>query len=211
MSLFLKKKLFNSNAFSLIELLSAAAIMATLSVVGIKSYQSQVNKARSAEAQKSLSYLYSSQQAFYNNWNTYHENLFVVGMLPDGQYNYDVGFTVAGHKSGGDIGDYPSKLEKGLDVLQCSTFNEICEGNCITEIVKAVKTAKNPFTGYFSSPNCEVIGRQHILVSNTKCGDCPDAKAEPNTFKAIATEKLRSTDVWSINEKQQLKHEEDGT
>lgn len=208
MRLFLKKKLFNSNGFSLIELLSAAAIMAVLSVVGIKSYQSQVNKARSAEAQKSLSYMYSSQQVFYNNWNTYHENLFVVGMLPNGQYNYDVGFTVAGHTSGGNIGDYPSSLEKGLSVLECSTFNEICAGNCVTEIVKAVG---NPFTGYFSTPNCEVIGRQHILVSGVKCGDCPDAKAEPNTFNAIATEKLRSADIWSINEKQQLKHEEDGT
>ena len=208
--IFLNRLCFNQRGFNLLELLSAASITAVLAVVGIKSYQSQVNKAKTAEAQGSLSYIYSSQRAFYNNWNTYHANLMTVGMIPSGVYNYDVGFTEKGATSGGGLANYPSSLSKSLSVIECSTFSGICSGNCLTQS-KAKLGAS--YSGYFTTgTSCEVIGQQAILDSQgSKCSNCIDAKATASTFKAIATEQLNSFDMWSIDQNQQVKHETDGT
>ena len=209
--MFFKQNFFNSKGFSLLELLSAASIAAVLSVVGIKSYQGQVNKAKTAEAQESLSYIYSTQQVFYNNWNSYHENLLAVGTIPSGIYNYDVGFTDAGHVSGTgtDLGNYPSNAKNALSVKACSTFNGVCKGGCLSGIRSAVGST---YSGYFSGTvNCEVLSRTKVLSGGSKCAGCPDAKAQPIEFKAIAVETLKTLDVWSINEKQQILHEKDGT
>ena len=205
--MFFKKKTFSSKGFSLLELLSAASITAVLAVVGIKSYQSQVNKAKTAEAQESLSFVYSTQQVFYNNWNTYHENLMVVGTIPSGIYNYDVGFTAGGHM----IDDYPEGIKDDmLNIIECSTFSEICAENCLLQVKSAISYAYSGVSpeGYFSTVDCEVISRQNIKdCTDSKC----DAEADSNTFTAIATEKLQNLDIWSINEKQQIVHEKDGT
>jgi len=192
------------NGFSVLEILSAALIIAVLAVVGIKSYQTQTNKAEQAEAQQSLSYLYSSQKIFYNNWNSYHENLVLVGVVLQGVYNYDVGFTLQGHS----LTNYPKKfagkgIENFIEAVECASFKEICDGNCYNKIDSAIQS-------YFSESNCEVLGRQEVkgCNSDTKCGKSGEATA--SGFTAIATEKLRDVDIWSINQSQQLVHEKDG-
>ena len=206
MSFYFLKNFLNLKGFSLIELLTSISILSALSVVGIKSYQSQVNKAKVAEAHESLSYVYTTQRVFYNNWNAYHANLMAVGAIPSGIYNYDVGFTKAGSDSDGDLGSYPSDMKKFLTVSECTSFGNICSGDCITK-VKASITDKNYKTGYFEAVNCDMIGRRKI--SHADVGTTAEAKA--SSFKAIASEKLKDVDVWSINEKQELIHEKDGT
>ena len=95
-------------AFSLTELLVTLAIIGTLSVVGIRTYRNQLHTAKTAEAQQILSFIYSNERQFYNAWNTYHENLVLVGAAPSGNYRYDAGFTMkqVAH-SDGDLGNYP--------------------------------------------------------------------------------------------------------
>ena len=198
------EKLFQKKAFSLIELLTAGSIMAVLAVIGIKSYQSQVNKARTAEAQESLSYVYSNQQVFYNNWDGYDENLMLIGLAPSGAYYYDVGFTQAGSV----VGEYPPGAADVVSVLECSTFELLCKGECLSGIENV---ASGYYSGYFSSPNCEVLSKQPILAGGAKCILCPSASADDTSFKVIAVERLKNVDIWSINEKQQVVHEEDGT
>ena len=85
-------KFFQKQGYSLIELLTATSIVGVLSVVGVKSYQGQTNKARSAEAKHSLSYIYTAEANFKSSWDTYHENLMLIGAAPSGSYHYDVGF-----------------------------------------------------------------------------------------------------------------------
>ena len=199
------KNFFSEKAFSLLELLTAGSIMVVLSVIGIKSYQAQVNKARTAEAQESLSYVFSSEQVFHNNWDWYDENLMVVGLIPSGQYYYDVGFTQAGDVT---AYEYPERAKDVVSVLECSTFELMCKGECLNGIQAAAST----YHGYFSNPSCDVLSRQPILDGGSKCTLCPSASADGTSFKAIAVEKLKTRiDIWSINEKQQIVHEEDGT
>lgn len=198
--MFFKKAKLKSAGFSLLELLSAASITAVLSVVGIKSYQSQTNKAKQAEAQQSLSYLYSAQTTFHNNWKTYHENLLVTGLVPKGALNYDFGFTTTGHS----VPDYP--IPSFLGIAECSTVEGICDGGCI----KGMSSSYGGYGKYFSSAiNCELIGIEPISGSSEAGSSVYNAN--PSRFKALATEKLRNLDLWSINEKQELNHELDGS
>ncbi|MBC6414835.1 MAG: hypothetical protein GDA46_00345 [Bdellovibrionales bacterium] len=194
-----KQKFLNKRAFSMLELLTAVTLMVVLAIIGIKNYQSQINKSYKAEAQQSLSFVYNYERIFFSHWNSYHENLMIVGVNPESNYNYDVGFTSEGHTTGGKLKKYP--VEAGfLQKEECSSFKGICEKKCVSSISRS--------TGFFTPPDCEVKD------SGIKdCGSCGTATAEVDKFKAIAVKHFGkgSPDIWSINQNQTITHEKDGT
>ena len=213
----LNSLLFKTKAFSLIELLTSVSVIGTLSVIGIKSYQSQTNKARTAEAKQSLSYLYTAQRSFYNNWNTYHENLMVVGAAPSGLFYYDIGFSNSGSMSttDGDLGEYPEVVSgvQILNIQQCSNFYQICEDECLDEIASNVKSVNPAYEDYFSSTGSYRAKADCKVESDLLIKDHTDSASEATetTFKALATGELKNTDIWSINQQQVVTHEQDGT
>ena len=212
---------FQNKAFSLTELLTSVAIVGTLSVVGIKSYQKQTNQAKTAEAQKTLSYVYSAQRNFYNNWGGYHENLVAIGATPTGLYNYDIGFgksaTLASNY--GDLGSYPKVGGANLlNVRACTNYRQICHplggtGECLTQLASLAGSGGAQYCmsggGYHAQANCKVDSK--VLLKAYTGTPASSADASATKFKALATGYLKSRDVWSINEKQEVKHEEDGT
>ena len=158
-------KLFHKQGFSLIELLTTTVIIGTLSVVGIKSYQAQTNKARTAEAKHSLSYIYTAEKNFYDLWRTYHENLLVVGAVPDGSYHYDVGFgdSAVLSDADGNLGDYPSQFaSKILTVRECTNFYEVCAkvGNCVTQEQAQTGLTNSYFFYYGGSGSLNCTGHR---------------------------------------------------
>ena len=206
-------------AFSLTELLVTLAIIGTLSVVGIKAYRGQLNKAKTAEAQQSLAYIYSNERQFHNTWDTYHENLIVIGAVPSGQYSYDAGFYSKSDKrqwwsdnSDGDLENYPMKAF--LKVERCQNFRDICNGQRCKVFLKrrAQGPEYEPFFDHITP--CHVSGGLGVNKLNGQ-NNLPDSSIDLVTdevFKAYATAKLGgSNDVWSINEKQEIVHEIDGT
>ena len=203
-------KFFQNRGFSLLELLTAVSIVGTLSVIGIKSYQAQVNKTRSLEAKHSLSYIWQAENNFKETWGTYHENLMVIGAVPSGTYHYDVGFdnTASLSKTDGNLERYP--LLDSLDVSSCTNFYKICEANCLSDIQTAVGT--DAVAKYFSSDDtvCSITG----CTIGTNCVEDHSfitAKAEKDSFKAFAIGKLKNVDVWSIDQEKTVIHEIDGT
>ena len=205
----------NNKAFSLTELLTTVGIVGTLSVLGIKSYQKQTNQAKTAEAKKSLAYVYSAERNFYNSWSSYHENLVAVGAVPTGLYNYDVGFgNNAALIADGDLTSYPPiDGSNVLNVRECTNFGQICNGECLTVLANLVSAAyKDFFTSggsYNAEANCQV---DSAVLLKTYTGLVRGlAKADDNEFKAIATGNLKGQDIWSINERNVVKHEVDGT
>ena len=206
----------NNKAFSLTELLTTVGIVGTLSVVGIKSYQKQTNQAKTAEAKKSLAYVYSAETTFYNSWSSYHENLVAVGAVPSGAYSYDVGFgNNAAWNSGGDLNSYP-KVDgvNVLNVRECTNFGQICSGECLTALANSITDPnyKAFFTSggsYNAEANCQVDSS--VLLKSYSGGVRASAKADASGFKAIATGQLKGRDIWSINERNLVTHEEDGT
>ena len=220
-------RFFQKKGFSLVELLTTMSIVGTLSVVGIKSYQAQTNKARSAEAKHSLSYVFTAEESFKDIWSTYHENLAAIGAVPSGAYHYDVGFGISAVLStaDGELGIYP--LKSSLDIRECTNFDQICKGECLSKTETAVEAIDPAQAVYFnladpldsSNPynavaNCQVMGSEQLSTYTGNSGD-PDhesnAKAEVGTFKAFAIGNLKGVDVWSIDDKRTVQHVKDGT
>ena len=179
--------------------------------MGVKSYQAQTNKARSAEAKHSLSYIYTAEANFKSNWKTYHENLMLIGAVPSGSYHYDVGFEqgVAISKTDGDLGSYP--LPDSLTVKECINFKQICKGDCIANTRSAVGSGHSSY--FLGSATCKVTSGLYLggVTPWTRPGSIAPSIAEPTKFKAFATGKLKRNDVWSIDEMKTIKHELDGT
>ena len=217
-------KVLDLAGFSLIELLTAVAIVGLLSVFGIKSYRTQINKAKSAEAKNSLSYVWSGQQTFKETWTVYHENLIAVNIIPIGVYNYDVGFGDGVTIEKNKLEDFP--FSAALDVGECTNFYEICEGDCLTQSqAKFTSTTDKAYFGGGSNPfavttNCKVsvtcaASMDPCLKHCTGSGNSAKAKANvkdtsQDEFKAFATGKLKGDDVWSIDQKKTLEHIVDG-
>ena len=204
----------NNKAFSLTELLTTVGIVGTLSVVGIKSYQKQTNQAKTAEAKKSLAYVYSAERNFYNNWGGYHESLIAIGAAPTGVYNYDVGFGKSATLSSnyGSLASYPKVNNKDvLNVRQCTNFRQICDHECLNTLKTLVGSSHQQYfeTGgsYYAKANCQVNVVSTVLLKNY----VSSAGAVQNSFKALAITKLKSTDVWSVDQLSVFRHETDGT
>ena len=198
--------------FNFIEMMTALGIAGVLGVTGINSYRKQRHQARSAQAQYNLSNIYSAEKNFYTQWQTYHENLYIIGAIPEGELWYDVGFTEPPSNSGGNLAHYP--WQDRLVLPRCNTFYEICNlgetDNCAFKM--SLDGYYNPVLygnpGPYHGRNyqgfaCKVIG--DLRVSG------PGYGADETSFKALATAKLNTADKWTINHKQEVTHTEDGT
>lgn len=74
----------NKKGFSLIELMVAVGIIATLSMIAVPNFQRFAAKAKQANAKTELASIYSFETAFMTEFNMFHQNLPLVGYTPDG-------------------------------------------------------------------------------------------------------------------------------
>ena len=209
----------DQRGFSLIELLTTVGIVGTLSTIGIKSYNSQTNKARKAEAKKSLSFVYTAEQNFKENWGTYHENLVLVGAIPSGAYYYDIGFSKDSNIHDGVTAPIHGKLDSyplkdSLNFKECLSFKQICDGGCINEALQQLADSEKPY--FKVEGNCKVVGcgsncLKTVDLNSIVANLVTKAQANESEFTAVAVGEFNSTDVWSINEKKQITNDNDGT
>lgn len=185
------------SGFSLLELMTAAAITTILSAVGISSYRAQKNKARSAEAKHSLSMLYSAEQQFHEQWGTYHENLVLVGAVPIGPQHYDVGFN---QKAADDLPDVPPAYETEEN---CVSWYRICNGDCATSVGTTYLKAS-----YFS---CEIQADSDFRVQSSTDPLGSNYEADATSFKAAARGELDNEDLWSIDQDRDIIRIKDGS
>lgn len=90
----------SQRGFSLVELMVVVAIIGVLATIAIPSVGKYIAKARQSEAKTGLSSLYTSEKAFYAEYNAYHSAFAAVGYSPEGQLRYNVGFGAAGTVAG---------------------------------------------------------------------------------------------------------------
>ena len=217
-----------NKGFSLTELLTTVGIIGTLSVVGVRSFQSQTNKSKSAEAKHSLSFIYTAEENFKSAWGTYHENLLSIGAIPSGTFNYDIGFGKTNSasssisKTDGQLAAYP--IPASLNITACTNFYQICSESANNDCLAKTKTAVgSSYQQYFDTAgsyslatNCEVPASSSdtwLLKNYVGSGNAAEthSKAGATSFKAFATGKLKNTDVWSINQLRSVEHLLDGT
>lgn len=86
----------NQKGFSMIELMMVVTIIGVLTVIGVPQYQKFQMKAKQSEAKSLLGGMYSSQKAFFAEWNQYYGDFNAVGFGVDGNLGYVVGFNGPG-------------------------------------------------------------------------------------------------------------------
>ena len=193
-------------------MMTALGIAGILGVTGLNSYRKQRHQARAAQAQYSLSNIYSAEKNFYTQWQTYHENLYIIGAIPEGELWYDAGFTdLNPSQTDGNLPHYP--WQDRLTSSECNTFQQICRYECAFKMSKdgyynpTLYGKGGPYYGKnYQGVVCNVIGG--LLIKGS--GDTGYG-ADATSFKALATAKLNTEDKWTINQSQEVRHIVDGT
>lgn len=188
---------FSTRGFSMTELMTAATVMTVLATVGVSSYKTQKSKAAASEAKQSLSTIYSAEKQFYETWNTYHENLVLIGAVPIGNVNYDAGFNSNTIDLVDGIPQSSAADKNYVQSTECSNWEQICDGSCAGKTTHLDKA-------YF---NCNVGSNENVKdVTPANTYD-----ADTTMFKAGVRGVLNSEDLWSIDQDQSIVHEVDGT
>jgi type IV pilus assembly protein PilA len=85
----------NLRGFTLVELLIVVAIIGVLSTIGVPTFRRMIQKSKKSEAKVNLGGVYTSESAFYAEYNAYGNNLAKMGFQIDGAAStliYSVGF-----------------------------------------------------------------------------------------------------------------------
>lgn len=86
----------NQKGFSLIELMMVVVIIGVLAGVGVPQYQKFQMRAKQSEVKTLLSSMYTSQRAFFAEWNQYYGDFNAVGYGLSGDLGYFMAFAGAG-------------------------------------------------------------------------------------------------------------------
>ncbi|MBO9666027.1 MAG: prepilin-type N-terminal cleavage/methylation domain-containing protein [Bdellovibrio sp.] len=86
--------------FSLVELMVVVAIIGVLAAIAVPQVNKYIAKARQSEAKTNLASIYTSEKAFFAEYNGYHSMFGVIGFAPEGKLRYNVGFQNAGAVAG---------------------------------------------------------------------------------------------------------------
>lgn len=200
------KKLYKRNGITLVELLIVVAIIGVLATIGIPTYRKLVAKAKKAEAKIALGGIYTVENAFFTEYNSYGNNLGRMGfdMANAADPVYTIGFTKAGAEC-----PVPDNIRP--------TANP---GNA---------AVNGSFAAYFTAPIQSRYGRIPLVGSGDLC-DAQDAVADGSGFTAAATGALISgvvrsapasitaacatgtcQDIWTMNQNRVLANTVDGS
>lgn len=80
-----------NKGFSLIELMVVVAIIGVLASIAVPSVNKYMAKARQAEAKSNLGSYYTSQKAFFTEYNIYAGQFGIIGFVPEGRMRYRTG------------------------------------------------------------------------------------------------------------------------
>lgn len=183
----------NKRGFSLVELMVVVAIIGILASIAIPSINKYMAKARQSEAKTNLSSLYTSEKAFYAEYNTYDSRFAAVGYTPEGQLRYNIGFSGAGVIAGVGNGYNTAPADAAFQALGAANT-----GYCGTG------------SGAFSAHGCAILngatGAAPAAIADALCpastsGVAAACTTRVNEFQAGANAVIQNgggNDGWAI-------------
>lgn len=180
---FKKTSVQTQHGFTIIELMLVVAILSILASLGTIQASRLTAKTRQSEARIALGAIYGCEQAFFTEFTTYTAYFDLMGYIPEGNLYYNSGFIAEAPET--------SKQYKNEDM------------------VKTANSVMNSKQGCKSNPGFYGCT---LLSEGTKFD--PESIATVSDFTAQSGSKIfkdgLEKDIWSINEKKELKHDSDG-
>lgn len=206
MSLGIRK---SQSGFSLVELMVVVAIIGILAAVAVPSVNKYMAKARQSEAKTNLSSLFTSEKAFYAEYNTYDSRFAAVGYSPEGQMRYNIGFSVAGVQAGTANGyntapaDTNIAASGGAAGAYCGVGGAFINGCSVLN--GATGAAAPAITDTMCNVTAGASGSAHP-------GNCT---TETASFRAGAGARIQAgatgqDDLWSIDDAKVLRNTQNG-
>ena len=209
--------------FSLMEVLVTIGLISILTGIAVPSYRNYMRSSKTAEAKSSLGQVYMAEKSFFLQHRFYTTDLLTIGVAPDGEMLYNVGF---GTPKTNALSQYPTTPGLKSDAIN---FYQLCgkkfgdDGNtdcaddngCIHSCAfqnPKLKDTANP-KGSFEPPDIPA-------AATTTCVSCTPTDPPGDTFRAYATADLinkeptpgsTDKDTWCINEYKQVVRVHDGT
>lgn len=188
----------SQRGFSLVELMVVVAIIGILASIAIPSINKYMAKARQSEAKTNLSSLYTSEKAFFAEYNVFDSRFAAVGFTPEGQLRYDVGFTAIGTQAGPGNGYNSAPANTQISAgAYCGAAGVMTRGcsllNGATNVAPVIADGACTAGG----------GSAHGATCTTGA----------NTFRAGAASILTSTggnDYWTIDDTKVIRNTDNG-
>lgn len=185
----------NQKGFSLVELMVVVAIIGILSAIAIPQINKYMARARQTEAKTNLSAIYTSNKAFYAEYNVYDNRFNVIGYRPEGKLRYNVGWADTGSQA--DLSQYGYSTEIKTTDASISAF-----AHCNT-------------VGGATGTSMGTNGCYVMADGQGNNGALPATALEPTSaFIAGAAGKISTgqlSDQWTISQVKEMKNVRDGT
>lgn len=195
----------SQRGFSLVELMVVVAIIGILAAIAVPSVNKYMAKARQSEAKTNLSSLYTSEKAFYAEYNTFDNRFAAVGYAPEGQLRYNIGFT--GGATAGPANGYntPPANTSIAAVAYCGVNGAMNANGCA--MINGASGAAPPA---IVPAMCGATGSNN--GSNVAPTTCTTQTA---SFRAGAGAQIQASasataDYWSIDETKVLRNTQNG-
>lgn len=187
--------------FSLVELMVVVAIIGILAAIAIPSVNKYMAKARQSEAKTNLSSLYTSEKAFFAEYNIYDNRFAAIGYTPEGQLKYNLGFT-GGVQAGAANGYTTAPADTSIAAsAYCGAAGAINANGCA--MMNGATGAAPPA---IAAAMCTAGGSAAVAGCTTNAA---------GNFRAGAGARIQSTagavdDYWTIDDAKVLRNTQNG-